>query len=106
MYCEKNIFPFTILKIIYHSLIASYLNYCSVVYLTFWKHIKPLQVLQNRAVRILGNFLYRPSKTENVSETKMLFLFLNLLDLNNIRVLNTSIWNFQILYESSMNNLC
>ena len=33
MYRVKNIFPFTILKTIYHSLITSYLNYCSVVYL-------------------------------------------------------------------------
>ena len=97
MYRVKIIFPFTILKIIYHSLITSYLNYCSVVYLnTFCKHIKPLQVLQNRAIRILGNFLHRPSKLENVSETKTLFLFLNLLDLNDIRILNNSIWHFQI----------
>ena len=82
---------------IYHSLITSYLNYCSVVYLnTFWEHIKPLQVLQNRAIRILGSFLHRPSKLEYVSETKTLFLFLNLLDLNDIRILNTSIWHFEI----------
>ena len=88
MYRVKNIFPITILKIIYHSLITSYLDYCSVVYLhTFWKHIKPLQVPQNRAIRILGNFLHRPSKLENVSETETLFLFLNLLDLNDIRIL-------------------
>ena len=42
----------------------------SVVYLnTFLKHIKPLQVLQNRTLRIIGNFLHRPSKLENVLET-------------------------------------
>ena len=33
IYRVKNTFPFTILKTIYHSLITSYLNYCSVVYL-------------------------------------------------------------------------
>ena len=109
MYRVTNVFPFTILKIIYYSLIASHLNYCSVVYLnTFWKNIKPLQVLQNRAIRILGNFLHRPSKRENVSKTKTLFLFLNLLDLNGIKVLNTSARYFQIqnLIIISVINLC
>ena len=89
------------------------MNYCSVVYLnTFWMYIKPLQVLQNRAIRILGNFLHRPSKLESVSETKTLFLFLNLFDLNDIRVLNTyhmvsiyhTIWHFQI--QNCKNYFC
>ena len=71
------------------------MSYCSVVYLnTFCKHIKTLQVLQNRAKEYIKNFLHRPSKLENVSETKTLFLFLNSLDLNDTRVLNTSIWHF------------
>ena len=97
MYRMKDIFPFAILKIIYQSLIASYLNYCSAVYLnTFWTQIKPLHVLQNRAIRILGNNLLRPLKLENVSETKTLLLFLNLSDLNDIRALNNSIWRFGI----------
>lgn len=102
MYRLQHVFPFSILKIIYHSLIAPYLNYCTIIYLnTFWTHIKPLQILQNKAVRILGNFLHRPSKLRDASETETLFLFLNLLDLKHIRELNISIWHFKIQDPSS-----
>ena len=99
MHRVKNIFLFSILKIIYHSLIASHLNYCSIVYLdTFWKHLKPLQVLQE----YLEIFHLNLQNFKMFQELKHYSFFLNLLDLKHIQILNISIWYFQI--QNSNNN--
>ena len=98
----KYVFPFSIIKILYHSLIESYLRYCPIIYLnTFPNHFKHLQTLQNKAVRILGTFFHRPARLQNLSETKTLFLFLHILNLNQLRELQLSLWHYDIQSPAS-----
>ena len=98
----KHVFPFSILKILYHSLIESYFKYCPVIYLnTFMVHLQPLQIIQNKAVRILGTFVHRPVRLQNLSETQTLYLFLNIVNLKQLKDLHTAMWYYDI--QSSAN---
>ena len=99
----KQVFPFSILKILYHSLIESYLNYCPIVYLnTFIVHLQPLQIIQNKAIRILGAFVHRPARLKNLSETQTLYIFLNILNLKQLNYVHIAMWYYDI--QSSANN--
>ena len=64
--------------------------------LTFHSHLRRLQIVQNKAIRILGLFLIHPRKTKELSETKTSFLFLDILHLQQIFHLNIGIWFLEI----------
>ena len=98
----KQVFPFSILKILHYSLIESYLNYCPTIYLnTFMVHLRPLQIVQNKAIRILGTFVHRPARLKNLSETQTLYIFLNILNLKQLKDVHTAMWYYDI--QSSTN---
>ena len=57
----KLYLPYSALRSIYFALIQTNINYWSLVYLsTFKSHIKPIQILQNRFLRILKLFISSP----------------------------------------------
>ena len=80
------------LRIVYHSLIYSYLNYCIVVWGgTYRSHLNPLEVLQKRALRIMCNVPGR-------SHTEPLFKSKNLLKL-------TDVYHYNLATHMYKNNL-
>ena len=55
----RNKFPKRILRIIYMSLIYSYINYCNLIWGGAYKNnIDPLIKLQKKALRIVNNSTY------------------------------------------------
>ena len=70
----KLCLPYSALRSIYFALIQTNINYCSLVYLsTFKSHIKPIQILQNKALRILKLFIPSPIELPNKSSTASLY---------------------------------
>ena len=75
-------FPKHVLKMIYMSLIYSYINYCNVVWGSACNsHLKPLVILQKKAVRIINRSSYD-------AHSAPIFHSLNLLNISNIHKLN------------------
>ena len=76
----KLCLPYSALRSIYFALINNNINYCSLVYLsTFKSHIKPMQILQNKALRILKLFIPSPIELLNKSSTAFLYTYLDIL---------------------------
>ena len=80
--------PFT-LRSLYFSLVFPYLNYCNVVYGGAYAcHLKPLEALQKRAIRIINSAPF-------YSHTNDLFLRSQILKLADIFKLNVAIFMFK-----------
>ena len=55
--CLSNVLPLKVLMSLYHTLIASYINYgCLIWASNFQSNYRRVQVQQNKAIRILGNY--------------------------------------------------
>ena len=92
MYKLQNLVSASTLRIIYYSLIYSYLNYCISIWGgTYRCHLRPLEVLQKRALRIMCNVPGR-------SHTEPLFKSNNLLKLTDVYNYNLAIH----LYKNSL----
>ena len=75
MYRLQNFFPYEISRFLYFSLVYSHLSYCPIVYLaTFKTHLKPLQIVQNWALRILNKYLPSPSSYPCKTMAETLFV--------------------------------
>ena len=80
VYFRLFFLPFYALKSIYFSLVHSYINYCSIIYLsTFQSHISPIVKLQNKAMRILKLLFYSPVCLPGKSPTKSLYSYFNII---------------------------
>merc|ERR1711888_326327 len=91
----KYSFPRHILIMIYMSLIYSYINYCNVVWGSAYNcHLKPLVVLQKKAVRLIKKANYR-------NESAPIFYDLKLLPISNIYHLNCLKFLFKCLFNNS-----
>lgn len=87
-------FPKHVLKMIYMSLIYSYINYCNVVWGSAYNnHLKPLVILQKKAVRIINKSSYD-------AESAPIFHSLSLLNISNIHKLNC----LNFMYNCLSNN--
>ena len=76
----KNLLPYCALKSLYISLVQYYFDYASIIFLnTFKSNVTPLQIIQNKAVRILKPFLPSPSNFPLKSTTETLFSLHNIL---------------------------
>ena len=76
----KNLLPYCALKSLYISLVQSHFDYASIIFLnTFKSNVTPLQIIQNKAVRILKPFLPSPSNFPLKSTTETLFSLHNIL---------------------------
>ena len=93
----KFLFSYKVLRILYFCLIDAQIQYCSAMFLlTFKSHIKPLQTLQNKAIRILDKFLQFSRSTDIHSETRTSYLFLDIMTLTQKSHLLVSSWFFKI----------
>ena len=85
MHRLKFVLPFYALKSIYFSLVHSYINYCSIIYLsTLQSHISPIVKLQNNARRILKMLFYSPVPLPGKSPTKSLYSYFNIIPVRQI----------------------
>ena len=76
----KLCLPYSALRSIYFALIQTDVNYCSLVYLsTFKSHIKPIQILQNKALRILKPIIPSPIELPNKPSTASIYTYLDIL---------------------------
>ena len=77
-YSIKNRASKTIITMLYYSLVYPYLTYCNLVWgRTYVSHLRPIEVLQKRCLRIMNNSAYR-------DHTKPLFFSNKLLQLDDI----------------------
>ena len=87
--------PTYVLKILYHSLILSHLQYCTLLWANSYRsHLHKLRLLQKKAIRIISN-------TDYLAHSSKLFLNLKLLKLDDIM-------KFQLgtfMYKSKYNKL-
>ena len=68
--------PTYVLKILYHSLILSHLQYCTLLWANSYRsHLHKLRLLQKKAIRIISN-------TDYLAHSSKLFLNLKLLKLD------------------------
>ncbi len=71
-------YPAYVLKILYHSLILSHLQYCTLLWgNSYYSHLHKLKPLQKKAIRIISN-------TDYLAHSSKLFLNLKLLKLDDI----------------------
>ena len=85
----RNILPFDVLIMLYYTLIYPYLIYCIIV----WggactTNLNRLQILQNRAVRLVTRSPFRSSSAP-------IFAHLNLLQVSDIRRLQIALFLFR-----------
>ena len=93
----KHSFPLHILRMLYMSLIFSYINYCNTVWGSAHPtHLRQLVTLQKKAVRIITKSPYN-------AESQPLFKSLKLLTLPNIHKLNCITFIFKCLIDNFMN---
>ena len=94
----KHSFPKHILKMIYMSLIFSYINYCNVVWGSAYdNHLKPLVILQKKAIRIINKSSYD-------AESAPIFCSLSLLNISNIHKLNCLKFMYNCLNDDKYPN--
>ena len=87
----RHIYPLHILRLLYMSLIFSYLNYCNLVWGSAYEcHLKPLFTLQKKAVRIITKSAYD-------ERSAPIFNTLKILQLPKIHKLNCFIFMFKCL---------
>ena len=89
----KYSFPKHILIMIYMSLIHSYINYCNVIWGSAYEcHLKPLIVLQKKAIRLISNSKFR-------DESAPIFYNLKLLPILKVFQLNCLLFIYKCLFR-------
>ena len=82
--------PAYVLKILYHSLILSHLQYCTLLWAnSYYSHLHKLRLLQKKAIRILSN-------TDYLSHSSKLFLKLKLLKLDYIMIFRLGTFMYKL----------
>ena len=76
----KNVLPLPVILLLYHTIVAAYISYGCVLWSSnFYANFKRVQILQNKTVRLLGNYV------ENVNDTASCFKKLRVLNIGRIR---------------------
>ena len=96
----RKFLPFNAMRSLYHTLIYPYLIYCNLSWgNTFQSHLKPLEILQKRAIRVINGLQFRAHTSEYFYSSKLLKLSdINLYRQAQYVYLNPS------LFESSSHN--
>ena len=89
----RNMLPFSVLRTLYFSLVYPYLNYCCII----WGGasatvLHKIEVLQNRAVRLITRAPFRSSSSP-------IYKRLNFLKIIDIRLLQIGVFMFKIKYK-------
>ena len=89
LYKMRKYLPLSALVSLYYSLVYPYLLYCNLCWgNTYETHLKPLFVLQKRAIRVIH-------RTPFPSHTNSLFYSSKILKLRDINILNQCIYVFK-----------
>ena len=76
----KHVLPLSVLLLLCHNIVAPYISYGCVLWSSsLYANFKRVQILQNKAVRLLGNYV------ENVNDTASCFKELRVLNIGDIR---------------------
>ena len=95
LYKIRHSFPNYILRMIYMSLIYTYINYCNMIWGSAYEcHLNPLVVLQKKAVRLINNSEYR-------DHTAPIFHSLKLLPVSKVFHLNCLVFIYKCLFNNS-----
>ena len=90
----KNVLPLKVLMSLYHTLIASYINYgCLIWASNFQSNYRRVQVQQNKAIRILGNY------DRGSASTVSIYKKFDILDVGKIRDMQIGILVYQCLHN-------
>ena len=85
--------PAYVLKILYHSLILSHLQYCTLLWAnSYYSHLQKLRLLQKKAIRIISNADY-------LAHSSKLFLNLKLLKLDDIMKFQLGTFMYKLKYN-------
>ena len=89
--------PAYVLKIVYHSLILSHLQYCTLLWAnSYHSHLHKLRLLQKIAIRIISN-------TDYLAHSSKLFLNLKLLKLDDIMKFKLGTFMYKLKYNKLPN---
>ena len=89
--------PTYVLKILYHSLILSHLQYCTLLWANSYRsHLHKLRLLQKKAIRIISN-------TDYLAHSSKLFLNLKLLKLDDIMTFQLGTFMYKLKYNKLPN---
>ena len=89
--------PTYVLKIRYHSLILSHLQYCTLLWANSYRsHLHKLRLLQKKAIRIISN-------TDYLAHSSKLFLNLKLLKLDDIMKFQLGTFMYKLKYNKLPN---
>ena len=91
--CLKSVLPFKVLVSLYHTLIASYINYGCLIWVSnFQSNYRKVQVQQDNTIRILRNYDRGSSSTVSIYEK------FDILDVGKIRDMLIGILAYQCLH--------
>ena len=100
----RHLLPYHPMRCIYFSLVHSYTSYCANAN-TFKTHLHPLQVLQNKVIRILMSYLPAPSSIPDSSSTKSAYKYINILHITLLMPFATMLfvqkYDFHLFFVSS-----
>ena len=89
--------PTYVLKILYHSLILSHLQYCTLLWANSYRsHLHKLRLLQKKAIRIISN-------TDYLAHSSKLFLNLKLLKLDDLMKFQLGTFMYKLKYNKLPN---
>ena len=90
----KHILPERTLRTTYFAIIYPYISYgCLVWSINFYVNYKRVQILQNKAARIIGKYV------KSVKDTSARFKFLRLLNIGQIRDYRTAGFGFNYVHN-------
>ena len=89
--------PAYVLKILYHSLVLSHLQYCTLLWAnSYHSHLHKLRLLQKKAIRIISN-------TDYLAHSSKLFFNLKLLKLDDIMKFQLGTFMYKLKYNKLPN---
>ena len=99
IYRVKHLVPRKILVNLYYSLVFPYLTYCCTIWgSTYSVHLKPLEILQKKIIRLITNSGF-------TAHTTPLFYELGILKLEDIRRFNVAIYMYSNVNQNESNNI-
>ena len=85
--------PAYVLKMLYHSLILSHLQYCTLLWAnSYYSHLQKLRLLQKKAIRIISNADY-------LAHSSKIFFNMKLLKLDDIRTFQLGTFMYKLRYN-------
>lgn len=90
----KHFVPGRVMLLLYHAIISPYISYGCVLWASnFFNNFKRVQVLQNKAVRLIGGYV------KETNNTVACFRKLKVMDVGQVRDYQAAVFTYQCLHE-------